>query len=100
MLGLRMGEYSPGQIIEGLETIGEVVERVLGGETVPYEAYMRAPGETRKHAWLLSIYPVKDPTGHVCAMSLASMDTTEQFRARQQLSALNEAGFASAPHST
>ncbi|MEU8617276.1 SpoIIE family protein phosphatase [Streptomyces sp. NPDC048623] len=92
--GLHLGEYAPGQAMEGLERIGHAVERVLrAGETVAYEAYLRTPGETRQHAWLLSLYPVKDPTGRVRAMSMAAMDTTEQFQARRRLSVLNEAGL-------
>ncbi|MCT9081836.1 SpoIIE family protein phosphatase [Streptomyces fulvoviolaceus] len=89
LLGVRIGESGH---LKGLDDLDEVVERVLrGGETVPREAFLRTPGETR--AWLLSLYPVRDPAGRVRAMSLAAVDTTEQVRARRRLSVLNEAGL-------
>ncbi|WP_405534318.1 SpoIIE family protein phosphatase [Streptomyces sp. NBC_00075] len=89
LLGVRIGESGH---LKGMDDLAEVVERVLrGGETVTREAFMQALGDTR--TWLLSLYPVKDPAGHVRAMSLAAVDTTEQFRARRRLSVLNEAGL-------
>jgi PAS domain S-box-containing protein len=92
--GLFIGESGPGEPIEGMEDVAEAVERVLrDGETVPYEVYLRAPGEARTHAWLLSLYPVKDPTGRVRALSMAAMDTSEQYLARRRLHVLSEAGL-------
>ena len=89
LLGVRIGQSGH---LKGVGDLDEVVERVLrGGETVPREAFLQTPEETR--AWLLSLYPVKDPVGNVRAMSLAAVDTTEQFRARRRLSVLNEAGL-------
>ena len=77
----------------GLEGIAEAAARVwASGETVLLETHLRTPGEPRPHAWLLTLYPVKDPDGQVCALSQAAADITEQFRARQRLSVLNEAG--------
>lgn len=94
LLGVRIGESGPGQPITGLERIGEAVEQVLRtGETVPYEAHLRTPGEVRERHWLISLHPVKDRTGRVCGLSMAGVDTTEQFRARQRLSVLNEVGL-------
>jgi serine phosphatase RsbU (regulator of sigma subunit)/anti-sigma regulatory factor (Ser/Thr protein kinase) len=91
--GVHIGESGPGQPIKGMEDVGEAVEKVLrDGQTVPYEVYLRAPGETRAHAWLLSLYPVKDPTGQVRALSMVAVDTTEQYRARERLDVLSEAG--------
>jgi serine phosphatase RsbU (regulator of sigma subunit)/anti-sigma regulatory factor (Ser/Thr protein kinase) len=94
LLGLRMGESAPGHRIAGFEDIDETVERVLRkGETVPYEAYIRAPGETRERAWLISLSPVKDDAGQVRGMCLATFDSTEPFLARQRLAVLSEASL-------
>ena len=94
LLGLRLCESGPDRLVQGLEGIDAVVERVLrDGEPVPYEAYLRVPGESREHAWLLNLYPVKDADGRVRAMSVAGVDTTEQYRARRRLGVLNEVGL-------
>jgi PAS domain S-box-containing protein len=94
LLGIRIGHTAPAQPMKGLEHIGEVAEQVWRrGEPTQVEAHLRTPGETHPHAWLLSLYPVKDREGRVCALSQAAADTTEQFRARQRLSVLNEAGL-------
>jgi PAS domain S-box-containing protein len=93
LLGLRLGESGPGRLVPGLEHIGEVVDRVLrDGESVPYEARLRAR-DGSEHAWLLNLYPVKDADGRVRAMSVAAVDTTEQYRARRRLGVLNEVGL-------
>jgi PAS domain S-box-containing protein len=94
LLGTRLGETRSRGPARGMEDAGDMVERVLRhGEKVLYEVYVRAPGEDREHAWLLSLSPVKDAAGLVQGMSLAAMDTTEQFQARQRLSLVNEAGL-------
>ncbi|MGW0788746.1 SpoIIE family protein phosphatase [Streptomyces sp. NPDC002911] len=94
LLGVRIGTSGPGQPIAGMEEVEGVVARVLrDGETVPWEVYLRAPGEARPHAWLLSLSPVRDDRGTIHAMSMAAMDTTEPFRARRRLSMLNDAGL-------
>ncbi|MFD5794131.1 SpoIIE family protein phosphatase [Streptomyces diastatochromogenes] len=94
LLGVRIGHSGPGEPMPGLEGIAEAAERVWeSGETVRLEAHLRTPGESRPHAWLLTLYPVKDPDGRVCALSQAAADITEQFRARQRLGVLNEAGM-------
>ncbi|MFP1629650.1 SpoIIE family protein phosphatase [Streptomyces sp. 5K101] len=92
--GVHPWESGPGQPIEGMEDVGEVVAKVLrDGQPMPYEVYVRAPGESHAHAWLLSLYPVKDPVGRVRALSMAAVDTTEQYRARKRLDVLNESGL-------
>ncbi|GAB2505386.1 SpoIIE family protein phosphatase [Nocardiopsis aegyptia] len=94
LLGLRLGESGPDLLVQGLGPVDEVVERVLrDGASVPYEAYLRVPGESREHAWLLNLYPVKDADGRIRAMSVAGVDTTEQYRARRRLGVLNEVGL-------
>ena len=94
LLGRRVGESVDGQRrIPGFEGLDEAVQRVLRtGEPTPYEAWLRAPGEAREHAWLVSLSPLKDGTGEVRGMCLAAIDSTEQFLARRRLSMLNESG--------
>jgi serine phosphatase RsbU (regulator of sigma subunit)/PAS domain-containing protein/anti-sigma regulatory factor (Ser/Thr protein kinase) len=94
LLGVRIGHSGPGQPMAGLEGIAQAAERVWrNGETVRLEAHLRTPGEPGPHAWLLTRSPVLGPDGRVCALSQTAADTTEQFRARQRLSVLDEAGL-------
>ncbi|WP_262391484.1 PAS domain-containing protein [Nocardiopsis sp. CNR-923] len=94
LLGPSAGERAPGPGVEGLARIPEFVDRVLNaGEEVLYETSLRTPGEAREHAWLLTLYPVRDQSGRVRAMSMAAMDATAQFLARHRLGILNDAGF-------
>ncbi|MEW2395300.1 SpoIIE family protein phosphatase [Streptomyces sp. NPDC046862] len=95
LLGRRVGESADGRrLLPGFEGLADAVLRVLRtGETVPYEAWLHAPGETREHAWLVSLSPLKDEAGEVRGMCLAAMDSTEQFLARRRLSMLNESSF-------
>ena len=62
LLGRRVGESVDGQRrIPGFEGLDEAVQHVLRtGEPTPYEAWLRAPGEAREHAWLVSLTPLKD----------------------------------------
>ena len=94
LLGRRVGESADGRRrIPGFEGLDDAVRRVLRtGESMPYEAWLRAPSETREHAWLVSLSPLKDAAGDVRGMCLAAMDSTEQFVARRRLSMLNESG--------
>ncbi|MFF3937123.1 SpoIIE family protein phosphatase [Streptomyces phaeofaciens] len=95
LVGRRVGESADGsRRLKGFEGLGEAVDRVLRtGETMPYEAWLHAPGEPREHAWLISLSPLRDDTGEVRGMCLAAMDSTEQFLARRRLSMINESGF-------
>ncbi|WP_086750754.1 SpoIIE family protein phosphatase [Streptomyces europaeiscabiei] len=94
LLGRRVGESVDGKRrIPGFEGLDDAVQRVLRtGEPMPYEAWLRAPGEAREHAWLVSLSPLKDDSGEVRGMCLAAIDSTEQFLARRRLSMLNESG--------
>ncbi|MDX3646067.1 PAS domain-containing protein, partial [Streptomyces sp. MB09-02B] len=94
LLGRRVGVSADGQRrLPGFEGLDDVVQRVLRtGEPMPYEAWLRAPGEAREHAWLVSLSPLKDASGDVRGMCLAAIDSTEQFLARRRLSMLNESG--------
>ncbi|MDX3667390.1 SpoIIE family protein phosphatase [Streptomyces europaeiscabiei] len=94
LLGRRVGESVDGmRRIPGFEGLDDAVQRVLRtGEPMPYEAWLRAPGEAREHAWLVSLSPLRDGGGEVRGMCLAAIDSTEQFLARRRLSMLNESG--------
>ncbi|MFF9038856.1 SpoIIE family protein phosphatase [Streptomyces sp. NPDC014892] len=92
LLGRRVGVSADGQRrLPGFEGLDEAVRRVLRtGEPMPFEAWLRAPGEAHEHAWLVSLSPLKDASGDVRGMCLAAIDSTEQFLARRRLSMLNE----------
>ncbi|QFR02041.1 SpoIIE family protein phosphatase [Streptomyces phaeolivaceus] len=94
LLGRRVGVSVDGRRrLPGFEGLDDAVQRVLRtGEPMPYEAWLRAPGEAREHAWLVSLSPLKDAGGEVRGMCLAAIDSTEQFLARRRLSMLNESG--------
>ncbi|WP_086803303.1 SpoIIE family protein phosphatase [Streptomyces caniscabiei] len=94
LLGRRVGVSVDGQRrLPGFEGLDDAVRRVLStGEPMPFEAWLRAPGEAREHAWLVSLSPLKDASGDVRGMCLAAIDSTEQFLARRRLSMLNESG--------
>jgi PAS domain S-box-containing protein len=86
------GRLRTGRPTEGLEGIGEALEQVWrSGKCMRQEVYLRAPHGGSANAWLITVSPVKDHAGQVCAVSLAMADATEQFRARSRLSILNEA---------
>ncbi|MEY9968625.1 PAS domain S-box-containing protein [Streptacidiphilus sp. MAP12-16] len=57
-----------------------------------HESYTNAPSSMHEHAWNTWMWPVRDPSGTVCAVAIAAFDSTEQHRARQRLALLNEAG--------
>ncbi|GAA3839481.1 hypothetical protein GCM10022403_084710 [Streptomyces coacervatus] len=92
LVGRRVGESGRGlRRLPGFEGLDDAVVRVLNtGEPMPYEAWLRAPGEPREHAWLVSLSPLRDDAGEVRDLCLAAMDSTEQFLARRRLSVLNE----------
>ncbi|WP_326573785.1 SpoIIE family protein phosphatase [Streptomyces sp. NBC_00481] len=92
LLGRRVGVSADGmRRLPGFEELDDAVQRVLRtGEPMPYEAWLRAPGETHEHAWLVSLSPLKDGAGDVRGMCLAAIDSTEQFLARRRLTMLNE----------
>ncbi|MFE7765856.1 SpoIIE family protein phosphatase [Streptomyces sp. NPDC057438] len=94
LLGRRVGVSVDGRRrLPGFEGLDEAVRNVLStGEPMPFEAWLRAPGETREHAWLVSLSPLRDGSGDVRGMCLAAIDSTEQFLARRRLSMLNESG--------
>jgi len=62
------------------------------GEPAQRSTYRQVPGETREHAWSVSVSPLKDQAGRTQAVWIGVLDITEQYQARQRLTLLNEAG--------
>lgn len=61
------------------------------GRPIRYESWTGAPSLNREHAWTTEMWPVREPSGEVVGVALASFDSTEQYLARQRLTLLNEA---------
>ncbi len=90
VLGLRLGEVVPGPPYDQVEK--RMAEVLRTGATLTEDVFARTPGETRAHAWSILLYPLNDPVGKVRGVCLAARDVTEQFRSRQRLALVNEAG--------
>ena len=56
------------------------------------ETYRRVPAGTREQAWSVSVSPLKDRGGRTRAVWIGVLNITEQYRARQRLTLLKEAG--------
>ncbi|MEW2165317.1 SpoIIE family protein phosphatase [Streptomyces sp. NPDC007084] len=92
--GVSMRERRPGLPFEPTMGVVEAADEVLrSGEAASREMFLQVPGESHAHAWLLTLYPVKDATGRVHALSMTAMDSTEQYEARKRLDLLKEAGL-------
>ncbi|MFF5518412.1 SpoIIE family protein phosphatase [Streptomyces coeruleorubidus] len=90
MLGLRVSEIVDNEAGERAE---RSMARVLRtGEPQYEENYLRAPGETREHAWSVFESALRDAEGTIRGICLAAHDTTEQFWARKRLQLIAEAG--------
>ncbi len=89
VLGLRPGEIFPSLISDQVEQLMAQVIRT--GERSTLEMVTPLPGESRAHAWLVFLYPLKDPAGTVRGVSTAAFDTTTQYQARQRLAVVNAA---------
>ncbi|MFG2127397.1 SpoIIE family protein phosphatase [Streptomyces sp. NPDC048751] len=73
-----------------LECVRRVAER---GEPMRYERFAPAVASARQRAWIIELWPVRDPaTGRVTGVGTATFDSSEQYAARQRLTLLNEAG--------
>jgi PAS domain S-box-containing protein len=72
--------------------VEQAMEQVLAtGEQMSVEIFGQGPGEDHPHPSTILAYPLKDPDGRVRGVSLAAMDTTEQYMARQRLAMVNAA---------
>ena len=88
--GRRLRDVLPGPQYGALE---RYMDQVLDtGEPTHRETYRRVPGETREHAWSVSVSPLKDQAGRTQAVWIGVLNITEQYAARQRLTLLNQAG--------
>ena len=88
--GRRLTDVLPGPQYDAME---RYMRQVLDtGEPAQRSTYRRVPGETREHAWSVSVSPLKDQAGRTQAVWIGVLDITEQYQARQRLTLLNEAG--------
>ncbi|MGP3951518.1 PAS domain-containing protein [Streptomyces sp. 7N604] len=89
--GLRMTEIATGP--EADRTEGAMRLALASGEPQHLESYFRAPGESRKHAWSVSVAPLKDGTGRLRGVCHVVYDMTERYEAQQRLMLVSEAGI-------
>ena len=88
--GRRLTDVLPGPQYDAME---RYMRQVLDtGEPAQRSTYRQVPGETREHAWSVSVSPLKDQAGRTQAVWIGVLDITEQYGARQRLTLLNEAG--------
>ncbi|WP_330351340.1 ATP-binding SpoIIE family protein phosphatase [Streptomyces sp. NBC_00582] len=55
------------------------------------EAYVRAPGEPRAHAWGVDVFPLTDEAGRVQAVTTCIFDYSELHGSRKRMALINEA---------
>ncbi|WP_107481851.1 SpoIIE family protein phosphatase [Streptomyces sp. JHA26] len=70
----------------------EHMRRVLAtGQGHDMHTYLKAPSESRAHAWLARIAPLTGADGEVLGVCVTAHDFTEQHLARERLQLVNEA---------
>ncbi|MFF9496121.1 SpoIIE family protein phosphatase [Streptomyces flaveolus] len=70
----------------------EHMRRVLAtGQRHDMHTYLKAPGESRAHAWLARVAPLTGADGEVRGVCVTAHDFTEQHLARERLQLVNEA---------
>ncbi|MEY9962635.1 PAS domain-containing protein/anti-sigma regulatory factor (Ser/Thr protein kinase) [Streptacidiphilus sp. MAP12-16] len=95
--GVLRGRIFPAGVPEDVSQLGTLRalrDVAATGKPVHYESYTRAPSGIREHAWNLEMWPIRDPTGMVCAVGMAAFDSSEQHWARQRLAVLDEAAVS------
>ncbi|MFF4347607.1 SpoIIE family protein phosphatase [Streptomyces sp. NPDC001530] len=94
--GERRGSPYPDVLDEDHAVDGflRLVEQVAGeAKPMRYERCAPGPVSSRQHAWIIELWPVRDPaTGQVCGVGTAAVDSSEEHWARERLALLNEAG--------
>ncbi|MBI0294700.1 SpoIIE family protein phosphatase [Streptomyces sp. PRKS01-29] len=96
MRGLRLTELEGHEETERVE---RAMRRVLeSGERLELETHWRKPGESREHAWSVSLAPLVDRTGRRQGVCFAARDTTAEQEARRRLLLLSEAGARLGSH--
>ncbi|MEU0198959.1 MULTISPECIES: SpoIIE family protein phosphatase [unclassified Streptomyces] len=90
MRGLRVSEIVDNEA--GVQAEQSMARVLRTGEPQYDENYLRAPGEDHEHAWSAFTSALRDPEGVIQGVCLSAHDMTEQFRARQRLQLIAEAG--------
>jgi PAS domain S-box-containing protein len=88
-IGLRPTEYLDHPEIARAERF--LLRALETGEPQAMEIYVRAPGESREHAWSIVITPLKDEKGRIRGLGSVTHDVTEQYWARKRLKLLADA---------
>ncbi|MFJ3812543.1 SpoIIE family protein phosphatase [Streptomyces sp. NPDC090073] len=92
LLGSVVGWGESQQPMLAPKEIGTAAEHVLRtGETVSLEIHRHGSLKEEAHAWLISLYPVKNAAGRIEGVALAAVNTAEQYRARNRFDMLTEA---------
>ncbi|GAB2872321.1 SpoIIE family protein phosphatase [Streptomyces deserti] len=68
-----------------------VLQVLATGRRREMEAFLKAGGESRAHAWLARLAPLADAQGRVQGVCVTAHDFTEQYLARERLQLVNEA---------
>ncbi|MFJ2968378.1 SpoIIE family protein phosphatase [Streptomyces collinus] len=89
MRGLRVSEIVDDGA--GLRAERGMARVLRTGEPEYQENYLRAPGESREHAWSVFMSALRDHEGTVQGVCLSAHDMTEQFWARKRLQLIAEA---------
>ncbi|MEV7683524.1 SpoIIE family protein phosphatase [Streptomyces sp. NPDC088341] len=63
------------------------------GEAETALTFRRAAGEHHERAWTVSLSPLADEDGQIRAVAVAGLEISEEYRAREGLALLNEAGL-------
>ncbi|MFC4507776.1 MULTISPECIES: SpoIIE family protein phosphatase [Streptomyces] len=87
--GLQPSEALDHPVVTRLERF--MLRALQSGEPQAVESYMTVPGESREHAWLLFLTPLRDEDGRVRGVGAAAHDITEQYWARKRLVLLADA---------
>ncbi|MFI6933769.1 SpoIIE family protein phosphatase [Streptomyces sp. NPDC050287] len=90
MRGLRVAEIVDNEAGERAEQ--DMLRALESGETQYRENSVRAPGETREHAWSVFVAPLRDGAGRTRGVGLSAHDITEQHWARKRLQLIAESG--------
>jgi serine phosphatase RsbU (regulator of sigma subunit)/PAS domain-containing protein/anti-sigma regulatory factor (Ser/Thr protein kinase) len=87
--GLRVTEILDHPEMDKLERV--MLRALETGESQTVELYVSAPSESRERSWSVFVTPLKDADGRVQGVGTASLDESEQYRARQRLVLLADA---------
>jgi PAS domain S-box-containing protein len=87
--GLRLPEFLEGPMYD--EAYSRLLRIAMTGEPESMEFYVRSPGESRPHAWVADLVPLKDAAGQVHAIAAMVSDYTQQRGSRERMALLSEA---------